>query len=164
SVAPPTNMLNDPTDEQVAPDGPAKLAGTPARLGAEPPGGDTGRTSPTARSLPMSAWKIAGVQMDCRFGEKAVNLDRLRRRLREARRPSLCRPRPGWAARRHQHLLRRQFSRVVAGADAARRRPDRAADELADRGAGGIPSAGGAGAGEPRLLPGGEPGRRRARL
>jgi predicted amidohydrolase len=32
----------------------------------------------------MSAWKIAGVQMDCRLAEKAVNLDRMRRGLREA--------------------------------------------------------------------------------
>jgi predicted amidohydrolase len=32
----------------------------------------------------MSRWKIAGVQMDCRLGEKAVNLDVMRRRLREA--------------------------------------------------------------------------------
>lgn len=32
----------------------------------------------------MSAWKIAGVQMDCRLGEKAVNLDLMRHKLREA--------------------------------------------------------------------------------
>ncbi len=32
----------------------------------------------------MSRWRIAGVQMDCRIGEKAVNLEVMRRRLREA--------------------------------------------------------------------------------
>jgi predicted amidohydrolase len=32
----------------------------------------------------MSAWKIAAVQMDCCLGEKAANLDRVGRKLREA--------------------------------------------------------------------------------
>src|SRR5690349_16244738 len=50
----------------------------------------TGRRSPLYHSSPaprrptMSRWKIAGVQMDCRLGDKAVNLDVMRRRLCEA--------------------------------------------------------------------------------
>jgi predicted amidohydrolase len=32
----------------------------------------------------MPGWKIAGVQMDCRFGDKRHNLDTIRARLREA--------------------------------------------------------------------------------
>src|SRR5688500_342917 len=32
----------------------------------------------------MSTWKVAGVQMDCRLGEKSANLALMRRRLREA--------------------------------------------------------------------------------
>jgi predicted amidohydrolase len=32
----------------------------------------------------MSTWKIAGVQMDCHLGERAVNLDLMRHKLREA--------------------------------------------------------------------------------
>jgi predicted amidohydrolase len=32
----------------------------------------------------MSTWKVAGVQTDCRLGDKTTNLDVLRRRLREA--------------------------------------------------------------------------------
>jgi predicted amidohydrolase len=32
----------------------------------------------------MSVWKIAGVQMDCRLGDKAHNLELVRRQLREA--------------------------------------------------------------------------------
>jgi predicted amidohydrolase len=32
----------------------------------------------------MPIWKIAGVQMDCRFGDKRTNLDTIRSRLREA--------------------------------------------------------------------------------
>src|SRR2546430_1542798 len=32
----------------------------------------------------MPLWKIAGVQMDCRLGDPAANLDRVRRKLREA--------------------------------------------------------------------------------
>src|SRR3954470_12515803 len=32
----------------------------------------------------MAAWKIAGVQMDCRLGEKAHNLAAVRQRLRSA--------------------------------------------------------------------------------
>src|SRR5437773_917378 len=32
----------------------------------------------------MSTWKIAGVQMDCRFGDKAVNLATIRDRLADA--------------------------------------------------------------------------------
>jgi 5-aminopentanamidase len=32
----------------------------------------------------MPSWKIAGVQMDCRFGDKRHNLDTIRSRLREA--------------------------------------------------------------------------------
>src|SRR5262245_34856291 len=31
----------------------------------------------------MTSWKIAGVQIDCRLGDRAANLDRIRRRLRE---------------------------------------------------------------------------------
>src|SRR5262250_2857522 len=32
----------------------------------------------------MSTWKIAGVQMDCRFGDKAANLATIRARLADA--------------------------------------------------------------------------------
>ena len=32
----------------------------------------------------MSTWKVAGVQMDCRLGEKSVNLGLMGHRLREA--------------------------------------------------------------------------------
>jgi predicted amidohydrolase len=32
----------------------------------------------------MPTWKIAGVQMDCRFGDKRANLDKIRDELREA--------------------------------------------------------------------------------
>src|SRR4051794_32951623 len=32
----------------------------------------------------MSTWKIAGVQMDCRFADVAGNLERVRQLLREA--------------------------------------------------------------------------------
>jgi predicted amidohydrolase len=32
----------------------------------------------------MSTWKIAGVQMDCRFGDKRTNLDTIRAKLHEA--------------------------------------------------------------------------------
>jgi predicted amidohydrolase len=32
----------------------------------------------------MSVWKIAGAQIDCRLGAKALNLDLMRRKLREA--------------------------------------------------------------------------------
>jgi predicted amidohydrolase len=32
----------------------------------------------------MPLWKIAGVQIDCHLGDRAANLDRMRRRLREA--------------------------------------------------------------------------------
>ena len=32
----------------------------------------------------MTTWKIAGVQMDCRLGDKATNLDAIRSKLREA--------------------------------------------------------------------------------
>ncbi len=32
----------------------------------------------------MATWKIAGVQMDCRLGDKRANLDAIRTRLREA--------------------------------------------------------------------------------
>jgi predicted amidohydrolase len=32
----------------------------------------------------MSSWQIAGVQMDCRLADPATNLDRVRRKLREA--------------------------------------------------------------------------------
>src|ERR671936_3213458 len=34
--------------------------------------------------MPMTTWKIAGVQMDCRLGDKRRNLDVIRSRLREA--------------------------------------------------------------------------------
>jgi predicted amidohydrolase len=32
----------------------------------------------------MATWKIAGVQMDCRFSDKRTNLDTIRTKLREA--------------------------------------------------------------------------------